>query len=358
MGGMLMASKSQITSLKHALQQELMRKKNVSGVGVGYKVSKGKKTDELCLVTLVREKMDLSALSSADRVPAEIEGVRTDVIEVGNLVAHKTRTSRWRPAPPGVSLGHYAITAGTFGAVVRDVKTGKKLILSNNHVMANSNDASPGDAILQPGAADGGKIPQDRIASLERFITIQMEGGSGGGGDNPTCSIAKFAASTLNLAAVLVGSKHRVSSYRMVSGTASATYNLIDAAVALPVSNDVISEEIIDIGRVTSTKEAELGMKVKKSGRTTATTEGEITTLDALVEVGYGGGQVARFENQIITTDMSDPGDSGSLLVTQDGEGYAAVGLLFAGSDQVTIHSRIQNVMDLLQVDFNLDASI
>ena len=82
---------------------------------------------------------------------------------------------------PGISIGHYSITAGTFGAVVRDAATNARLILSNNHVLANSNSGSKGDTILQPGRYDGGKDPQDRIAELERFVTINWKGGDGGG---------------------------------------------------------------------------------------------------------------------------------------------------------------------------------
>src|SRR3546814_8805883 len=48
-------------------------------------------------------------------------------------------------------------------------------ILSNNHVLANSNNATPGDAVLQPGPFDGGTDPADRIASLSRFIPITFD---------------------------------------------------------------------------------------------------------------------------------------------------------------------------------------
>jgi hypothetical protein len=97
-------------------------------------------------------------------------------------------------------------------------------------------------------------------------------------------------------------------------------------------------------------KEAELGMEVKKSGRTTGLTSGTVQLLDASVQVGYGAGKIALFTNQILTTNMSQGGDSGSLLV--DGEGKKAVGLLFAGSDQVTIHNPIGFVKDALKVRF------
>lgn len=70
-------------------------------------------------------------------------------------------------------------------------------------------------------------------------------------------------------------------------------------------------------------------MLVKKVARTTNLTVGRITAINATVDVGYGGGQVARFTDQIVTTNISAGGDSDSLVVTLDN---IAVGLLFAGS--------------------------
>ena len=345
-----MATMESLNSLKKAMQSELLKKKNVTGVGVGYKMTKGKPTDKLCLVVLVRKKVDVAQLEAQDVVPKDIQGVATDVIEVGDIVAHKSRTDWWRPAPPGVSIGHVEITAGTFGAVVRDKTTGKKLILSNNHVLANSNNGQPGDTILQPGAADSGQDPQHRIASLLRFVQINMTGGDGDG-DLPDCTIAKGVAASLNLVARLLGSKHRLA-VKKTAARPMQTENLVDAAVAEPVSDDVIETEILDIGKVTGTREPELNMAVIKSGRTTALTEGVITTLNATVQVGYGGTLMAMFEDQILTSNMSEPGDSGSLLVAKDTK--EAVGLLFAGSDQVTVHCRISNVMNLLDIDFEV----
>jgi len=67
-----------------------------------------------------------------------------------------------RPAPGGWSVGHFAITAGTIGTGVYDILPGGSVhpprpglgmplpfyILSNNHVLANSNGANIGDPIL------------------------------------------------------------------------------------------------------------------------------------------------------------------------------------------------------------------
>src|SRR3546814_3161512 len=57
--------------------------------------------------------------------------------------------ARERLARSGISIGHAAITAGTLGGLVRDRETGAVAILSNNHVLANSNQGTVGDAILR-----------------------------------------------------------------------------------------------------------------------------------------------------------------------------------------------------------------
>lgn len=321
---------------KHKFQ--LMERANVVGVGVGYKDISGKRTDELSVVVLVRQKLPVVALPASSVIPKEIDGVRTDVVQVGELRAQQARTDRWRPAPPGVSIGHYLITAGTFGAVVRDRATNERLILSNNHVLANSNDATVGDAILQPGTADGGTPANDTIATLARFCPIEFNTGPG------TCSLASAYASLGNFLAGLAGSSHRV---EVVKINQAAT-NLVDAALARPLDDSQIVDEILEIGTVSGTASAYLGMPVRKSGRTTEFTTGEITVVNSTVTVSYGIGRTATFENQIVTTAMSQGGDSGSLLVS--GNELQAVGLLFAGSDQSTIHSPIQAVLDCLEI--------
>lgn len=324
---------------KEAHKDELMSLPNVVGVGVGYRTIAGQPTGDLSLKVLVVQKMPRAALTVSAMVPKRVDSVETDVVEVGELRAQQTPRDRWRPAPPGVSLGHYQITTGTFGAVVRDRASGIRLILSNNHVLANSNAASPGDPILQPGTADGGTVQNDMLARLERFCPIDFNTEPG------TCGLANAYARLGNWLAGLTGSQHRLE----VWITRPQAINLVDAAVARPLEDDWISDEILSIGRVSGTAPAALGMPVRKSGRTTGYTSGEITVLEATVTVSYGPGRAAMFENQIITTPMSQGGDSGSLLV--HGVENRAVGLLFAGSTQSTIHNPIQAVLDCLEVD-------
>jgi hypothetical protein len=328
-----------VKQTKETHKEAILAKPNVVGVGVGEKTSRGKKTGETCVVVLVRRKIPLAGLTSEALVPQEVGGVKTDVIEVGDIRAFQNRTDRWRPAPGGVSIGHYQITAGTLGCVVRDRQSGERLILSNNHVLANSNDANPGDPILQPGPADGGNEANDTIAHLERFCPILFSESP------PTCNIAGTVADIGNALAKLAGSKHQL---RAIAADPMAS-NEVDAAVARPINDGDILDEILEIGVVSGTVAATLGMAVRKSGRTTELTSDEINVLDATVNVSYGTGRTAQFDNQIIAGPMSQGGDSGSLVVA--GDSLQAVGLLFAGSNQTTVINPIQAVLDCLNVD-------
>src|SRR3989449_1180431 len=103
-------------------------------------------------------------------LPGMLEGDPVTQRVTGRLMALSDPTQRQRPAPMGFSVGHPAITAGTIGARVRDA-LGRVYILSNNHVLANSNDANIGDPQYQPGPFDGGTAA-DQIATLTDFQTI------------------------------------------------------------------------------------------------------------------------------------------------------------------------------------------
>ncbi|MDX2141009.1 MAG: hypothetical protein SF123_23205 [Chloroflexota bacterium] len=395
-------------------EPNLLAKSNVVGVAVGFKESEGVVTDEVAVVVLVEQKKPVAALQPHDVIPREIDGLKTDVIEVGVLRAFQGGRARYRPViPSGVSMGHFKVTAGTLGAVVRDRTTGDRLLLSNNHVFANSNDAAPGDAILQPSAMDGGQNPADMVARLERFVKlVYTDDPSGTGpivigpppspppvspppvspppfvlppppvspppvspppvspppppGNNAGC--LELIISLINTLAALFGSDKRVAAMTAALAAQSADSpvltpatltaiaqavpeNLIDCALARPLDPAMFSDDIRNIGMISGTKPPALGMRVRKTGRTTDTTEGSITLLNATVNISYNtvsGVRAARFVGQVITQPMSQGGDSGSLIV--DTTDNRAVGLLFAGSNLATIFNPIDSVLRVLNV--------
>lgn len=406
-----------ILQAQRLYQIMLMSKPNVVGVAVGYKSAHGDVSDEPSVVVLVQQKVPLSALAADDVIPREVGGVRTDVYEIGHIVAQQIgHRDRYRPVVPvGTSMGHYQITAGTLGGIVRDRTTGESFLLSNNHVFANSNDAQTGDSILQPAALDGGINPGDVVARLERFIPLRYledafqpqpdptpgpspdpDPGPGTGPYPPPpmqpsgCDIVDTLVNVSNMVARISGSERRIqatgsqatgsqatgsqatgSQQAAGSQTAdmpapaltpiqaamfSATLdNVVDAALARPLNNEMFDGDILGVGMVAGVKNPSLGMRVRKSGRTTGVTNSVVTLLNATVNVTYStarGTRTARFTGQVIADAMSQGGDSGSLVL--DADDRRAVGLLFAGSPVATIFTPIDAVLNALNIEFDV----
>src|SRR5690606_19607691 len=125
-GGGSMSEHSALRMTKEAVKEDILKKPNVIGIGVGLKEVQGQLTDQVSIVVLVRDKVPRAGLTPSQMVPPRVNSYETDVVEVGVIRAQQARTDRWRPAPGGVSIAHYQVTAGTLGAVVRDRATGQR----------------------------------------------------------------------------------------------------------------------------------------------------------------------------------------------------------------------------------------
>ncbi len=331
---------AQAKCVKETYGLDLLNKRNVVGVGLGYKISQGVNTGELGLIVSVTHKADVSALAAKDLVPKALNGVKTDVVETGVFRAQDSGADpkgRWRPVvPPGVSVGHPGVTAGTFGCLVR--RGDDVFILSNNHVLADVNEGKQGDPILQPGVADGGTAG-DTIATLADYVPIDF------GTSEPECSIAEWVTKTLNYVAGAFGSSHQLQAVKKTPGI-----NRVDAALARPLALDLVKNEILNIGAPVGVGSVTLGLEVQKMGRTTGYTTGKITQIDATVRIDYEGPS-ALYTGQLIASPMSQGGDSGSAVLDMD---ERVVGLLFAGSDAATIINPIDEVFSALDVELAL----
>ena len=220
-----------------------------------------------------------------------------------------------RPAPGCVSLGHADVTAGTLGCLCRGNRPPRDtytLVLSNNHVLANSNQGKLGDPVLQPGPADGGLFPRDLIGSPERFAPIH--------GSKPNCidcATARVDPKDVN---------------RLIADFGSANPRYFNATP--------------------QTAAAQIGMAVRKSGRTMGLTDG---IVNAVAWSGFIG--TARFVDQIVikqspgSLSFCHGGDSGSLVWTSAVQ-HEAVGLLFAGNrnGSITFANPIDLVLSALDI--------
>ena len=284
---------------KHA--QKLLDKPGVAGIGVA--LNKGGRP----VIEIFKEKDDVPDL------PADLDGGPVESVTTGIIQPRSAPTDRFpRPVPIGVSGGLAGVATGTLGVRVTDGTN--MYVLSNNHVLAGINTASIGDPIIQPGDADGGSDPGDRIATLAAYQTIDFNGGIN------TMDAAIARSSTTNL-----GTSTPADGY----GTPSAV-----------------------------TTPAFIGQAVQKYGRTTGLQLGNVTATDVSVDVCYlpiGDFclEQARFGGQfsISPGPFSAPGDSGSLIVTQGGN--QPVGLLFAGGDGLTIANPIEPVLQRFGVSID-----
>jgi hypothetical protein len=277
----------------------------------------------------------------AASVPERLDGVPVRVRLSGRIHALRGATcdasgdgicqsdERWPlPVPLGVSLGHPSITAGTIGA--RVTNGAQVFALSNNHVLANTNQAALGDAALQPGPYDGGSLAAgDAIGTLHDFEPIAF------------CTLYPFCfVSTRCAAAIAVSTPAQLGFATPGGELGSAPGYGAPNALLHPAFGDpaVLGDE--DLAQLQQ-------LAVQKYGRTTGLTHGTIDTIGLLVDVCYDElcNLVARFDDQLaVSGPFSAGGDSGSLLVTDDAL-RRPVALLFAGSSNETIASRIDLVL-------------
>lgn len=203
--------------------------------------------------------------------------------------------------------------SGTLGALVKD-DSGREYLLSNNHVLARSDQASVGDTIVQPGLIDNNCTPNGDgpgtvpVGALTAWLPLHSAQ------TNADAAIAQVASHTVDPS----GSILELGS-RLADGT------LASAPPGISSTN----------GKGES---ATLQLRVAKSGRTTGLTCGRVTALDLDVAVDYFRDcaetkpyLTKTFTGQFAVSGdrFSDAGDSGALVVNS--ANAEPVGLFFAG---------------------------
>lgn len=319
---------------------DILLKKNVQGVAHGYDVDKGNvKDDEEIIVAYVQKKEPLEKLDPADVIPIKIDGIKTRVREIGPIYALNeyppSPTKHYRPVYGGMSVGYKSLTTGTVG-VAFDYE-GQRYILSNNHVIGNTNDYNAGDVIISPSQRDGGKMFHG-FSELVKVEDIKFRSSPFKPMQNVFSRIWEFFVNLFGKN----GERKKKKFQEKVPP------NYVDVAIAKADNKNDVSTEIIDIGKINGIREPELGMKVRKYGRSSRYTEGKIVQLGASLEVEFSFGRKALFDQQIVVTGMSDKGDSGSVLV--DEENYI-VGLIFSGNEDYTVANDINKVFEVIGMD-------
>lgn len=260
---------------------ELLAIPGVSGVGIGLDRAGA------AVAVVLLERADVSVPKTLDGLP-----VTTEV--VGRFRAFSL-TGRYRPVAVGVSAGNAIdCVPGTVGCVL--TAHGKRYLLSASHVFARQGRAAIGEAIAQPSLPDVDSTcqvapPRSIVAHLADFEPVIYDG------HTPN----RFDAAIAEL------------SDDATCATLPAYYGLPASEPADPVP----------------------GAAIEKVGRTTELTRGTIKAIDVKVKVTFPAG-TALFTGQILTSKgFGDFGDSGALVVSDDGE-FHPVGIVIGGGSNGT----------------------
>jgi hypothetical protein len=266
---------------------------NIVGIGFGTKEVKGAGVGSgPALRIYVRRKLPKGKVRAADRIPETINGLATDVIEVG------TFKSAARPAEGGAAGHNPNSRCGTLGCLVRGNSAVNRYILSCFHVLGQINSPVELDSVVEP---CGGS----KIAELWSWMNFQPAG------------------------------------------------NVVDCAIARLMNPTDFLPNLHGIGRQNpSPMDAFEHQSVKKSGGNPPyVTLGVVSDVSADFPVNYPQGTFG-FVNQILVRGVGGAfgfgGDSGALVV--DAATLRAVGLLFAVDDSLGLVNPIHAVLNSLEV--------
>jgi hypothetical protein len=285
--------RERVVRIKENIQDDLFKRKGVSGIDVDYKKRKGEATKQLSIVVHVDKKMPIDEIERDEMIPHEVDGIPTDVIECdpkgrwpskyAEELLQKTSVSAGVTAPQsnvlqgGLSISNpsSAITNGTLGLVF-DYK-GQTCMVSCQHVFARAYNVTSGENLVEPSVANGGRLPN-------------------------------------NLAG------------QTVAGWYGPHYDGVDLSVALTANSRVISKQtIINIGTTTGDDTSvAIGTRVAKYGAVSGYTEGTVTSVNFSYSSSgttnfppYNTTGCIKVEGTPFYPMFARPGDSGAIVVVQ-----------------------------------------
>ena len=161
-------------------------------------------------------------------------------------------------------------------------------LLSNNHILANSNSLPIGTEILQPTVARGANLKTDIVAHLSDYIPLKFIDGS------------------------------------------NKPVNKVDVAIAKLVTPNLASFLIVGSSKIQGISTVNLNDAVNKFGASTGFTQGSVITIGLTIVIPFSHNESVLFQNQIKAKLYNSSGDSGSGVFNSTND---IVGLLFAGSE-------------------------
>jgi len=343
-----------IIAAKRSAQSRLLAIPGVSSVGVGPKLVNGERTGELAIVVVVTRKRIPNEIPSDERVPAQIEGFKTDVLEGGPALPHSSASGSVTPQEDtkkyDVLRGGIQISVhlnpnermGTLGCIAYLLPDKRPVLVTCEHVLH-----TPPETTLDCAHSVGQPLGHD------------------------CCECMDFCKQISGHETLIVAHERQQAVFS----------NDVDGAVAELVAGTKWAAEIQDEPdpiRIRGTHAIDvldlpvdpddpmLRYDVYKRGRTTRKTRGWVHCVDYSGKLDYGTSAspvVRNYDHAIfVWTDadqFSDTGDSGSAVMNVSHD--EVVGLHFAGqgvTDPKTgrrFRAGIASAIDKVQNELRLD---
>lgn len=298
-------------AIQRSAQPELFKIPGVHAVAIGGKRVDGRPTNTVAIIVSVLKKLPLNEIPPDQRIPKEFQGVPTDVVEEAIPEPHKD-TKEYRPLEGGcqiqivkeVNPGGTKTSSGTLGCIVLDASDDTPYILTNDHVVSESMNLK----VWQP---DMGSIS---ICCHDYCC-----------GNDPVGSTKNTVHSTnVDAATVTIGDTKYKNDVLEI-GTIQGTYDV--------TVNDVVGT----------------GYPVKKRGKTTGLTSGNVTKLNQCGTRSDGWEYTGQSMVVPDTPPFSDHGDSGAVVMDSQ---CRVVGLNWGGSDSQSFFCPVADVMSQLSIKF------
>lgn len=283
--------------------------------------------------------------SGIDSSPVTNQGVQSGAVELGSSGGNDNDYDV--ATDPYSGIQYIAdCCGGTLGALLNG-SDGKQYLLSNNHVLAESDQAQVGDSIIQPGLIDTGCTPVEQ-----------------NGGESPVGVLSSYVP--LNSAQTNVDAAIA----RVTSGAVNPNGSILQIGAPGAGPNGTLGSAPPASMTETVTADNVNGLQVVKSGRTTGLTCSTVDGLDALVIVPYftdcaesNPYYTKSYSGQILVSgnNFTDSGDSGALVM--DASNAEPVGLFYASATDAngngfSVLNPIQDVLGALNAQNGINYSI
>ncbi len=144
------AEHDRLVGLLDQATAELKKYPGVISVEIGIKETNKQLTKEAAFRVYVQQKTPQDQLAPDEKIPDEILGVKTDIIQQSAL-SQTSNDSKFRPIKGGIQIRNDKEETGTLGCVVQRNSDNTYVALSNYHVMfAGHSEGDTGVKIGQP----------------------------------------------------------------------------------------------------------------------------------------------------------------------------------------------------------------